>query len=201
MKKVIIAFFALGLPAMMVANNGDKGKVSYKVDAVNSSVAWKAYKVTGEHEGIISIASGTINMDGDKLTGGEFTIDMTSLIVTGLDAKMKAKLEGHLKSSDFFGVESHPSAMLQITKVKSKDGVFFVTADLTIKQITHPVEFESTVISEGGVMKAISKITIDRSKYNVRYGSSSFFDNLGDKAIYDNFDLNVELVFSEAISQ
>ena len=113
---------------------------------------------------------------------------------------MQAKLEGHLKSDDFFGVTSHPTAHLKITKVKAKGGVYFVTADVTIKEITHPVEFETTVSSTAGTMTATSKITIDRSKYNVRYGSNSFFDNLGDKAIYDNFDLNVELTFYEEAS-
>ncbi|RLD19411.1 MAG: YceI family protein [Bacteroidetes bacterium] len=200
MKKIFIALFALSLPAMMIANNGDDGKATYKVDASKSSVAWKGYKVTGEHEGLISITSGTINMDGDKLTGGEFTINMASLTATGMEADTQAKLEGHLKSDDFFGVASHPTAHLKITKVKSKDGVYHVTADVTIKEITHPVEFETTVTSAGGVMSATSKITIDRSKYNVRYGSNSFFDNLGDKAIYDNFDLTVELKFSEEVS-
>jgi len=200
MKKLIIAFIALSLPAMMVANNGDKGKTTYKVDANNSSVAWKGHKVTGEHEGFIAIAAGTINMDGDKLTGGEFTIDMTSISATGMDAGMQGKLEGHLKSDDFFGVVSHPTAQLKITKVKSKGGVYFITADVTIKEITHPVEFETTLTSTGGAMTATSKITIDRSKYNVRYGSNSFFDNLGDKAIYDNFDLEVKLNFSEEVS-
>ena len=70
MKKILIALFALSLPVMMVANNGEKGKTTYKVDAANSSVAWKGFKVTGEHEGFISIATGTVNMDGEKLTGG-----------------------------------------------------------------------------------------------------------------------------------
>ena len=200
MKNFFIALFALSLPAMMMANNGEDGKTTFKVDAANSTVAWKGYKVTGEHEGFISIASGTIDMDGDKLKGGEFTIDMASLTATGMDAGMQGKLEGHLKSDDFFGVASHPTATLKITKVKAKDGAFVVTADLTIKEITHPIEFETTVSSSGGSMTATSKITIDRSKYDVRYGSNSFFDNLGDKAIYDNFDLTVELKYSEEVS-
>ncbi len=200
MKKILIAFFALSLPAMMLAHNGEEGNVTYKVDAAKSSVAWQGQKLTGSHEGLISIASGTIEMDGDKLTGGEFVIDMTSLTTTGMDADMGAKLEGHLKSDDFFGVASHPTALLKITKVKSKGGVYFVTADVTIKDITRPVEFETTVTKDGGSMIATSKITIDRSKFNVRYGSGSFFDNLGDKAIYDDFDLTVQLVYSEVAS-
>jgi len=200
MKKFLIAFFALSLPAMMVAHNGEEGNVTYKVDAAKSSVAWKGRKVTGEHEGLISVASGTIKMDGDKLIGGEFVIDMTSLTVTDLDPDMKAKLEGHLKSDDFFGVANHPTALLKITEVKSKGDVYLVTADVTIKDITHPVEFETTVSKDDGSMIATSKITIDRSKFNVRYGSDSFFDNLGDKVIYDNFDLTVQLVYSEVVS-
>ena len=199
MKNLFIALFAMSIPALAVATNGDD-KTSYKVDTDKSSVDWKGYKVTGQHAGTIAIADGIVMMDGDKLTGGEFTLDMTSIAVTDLTGEMQGKLEGHLKSDDFFGVQTFPKAMLKITKVKAKSDGYHVTADLTIKGITEPIEFTANVMEKDGVMHAMSDIKIDRSKYNVRYGSNSFFDNLGDKAIYDEFDLTVNLVLGEPAS-
>ncbi len=199
MKNLFIALFALSIPAMAVATNGDD-KTTYNVDVAKSTVTWNGYKVTGEHAGTVAISEGTVVMDGDKLVGGEFTIDMTSIAVTDLSGDMQGKLEGHLKSDDFFGVATYPTATLKITKVKSKSDGYHVTADLTIKGITEPIEFMATVKEKDGMMHAMGDIKIDRSKYNVRYGSNSFFDNLGDKAIYDEFDMSVNLALGSANS-
>jgi len=117
---------------------------------------------------------------------------MTSINVTDLEGESKQKLEGHLKSEDFFGVEKYPTAKLVITSAaKKSEGVYGIVGNLTIKEDTHPVTFDLTMNGDA----ASTKLTIDRSKYNVRYGSGSFFDNLGDKTIYDNFDLEVDLKF------
>ena len=199
MKTLFTAMIAFALPAMALATNGDD-KVTYKVNADKSSIEWNGYKVTGEHEGTIALSSGTIEMDNGKLVGGQFTIDMTTLVVTDLTGDVKGKLEGHLKSDDFFGVANYPEAKLNITKVKEKSDGYHITGDLTIKENTHPVEFVAVVSEDGEQKIARTRITVDRSKYDVRYGSNSFFDNLGDKAIYDNFDLSVEIVFSEEAS-
>ena len=116
---------------------------------------------------------------------------MTSIQVTSLEGKKKANLEKHLRSDDFFGVEKFPSATMVITTVEQSADGYTVTGDFTIKGQTHPVIFPMTV--DGNT--AIAKVKIDRSKYNVRYGSDSFFDNLGDRVIYNEFDLNVTLTF------
>lgn len=166
------------------------GKKEVKSDA--SRVAWKAYKVTGSHNGTIALNSGALIFDNDKLTGGEFEVQMTSLISTDLEGESKGKLEGHLKSDDFFGVENHPTSTLVFTKVEpSGKNSYEVTGDLTIKGITKPITFDVSVYGS----KATATMKIDRSKYNVRYGSGSFFENLGDKTIYDEFDLVVDLEF------
>ena len=198
MKLALAAFLTLAMGTTALATDGDKN--SYTVDTEESTIQWFGKKVTGAHEGVIHIKSGTVEMDGDKLKGGEFTIDMTSITVTDLTGDMNGKLTGHLKSDDFFGVEQHPEARMVITKVKSKDDGYWVTADMTIKGITNPVEFMAMTESKNGKTFAKAEITIDRSKYNVRYGSNSFFDNLGDKAIYDNFDLKVKLVLNDQAS-
>ncbi|WP_425237947.1 YceI family protein [Ulvibacterium sp.] len=168
--------------------DGEKKEVKTK----ESKVTWKAYKVTGSHTGTVDLKQGALMFDGDKLTGGEFVVNMVSLISTDLEGEYKGKLEGHLKSDDFFGVETHPTSKLVFTKVKSSGkNSYEVTGDLTIKGITKPVTFDVSIYGN----KATATLKVDRAEYDVRYGSGSFFDNLGDKTIYDEFDLVVDLEF------
>ncbi|MET7030776.1 YceI family protein [Sediminicola luteus] len=166
--------------------------VKKEVKTAESTVTWKGYKVTGSHYGTINLKEGALMFDGDKLTGGEFVVDMTTLISTDLAGESKGKLEGHLKSDDFFGVESNPTSKLVFTNVKATGkNSYEVTGDLTIKGKTNPVTFDVSVYGN----KATATMKVDRSKYDVKYGSGSFFDNLGDKTIYDEFDLVVDLAF------
>ena len=161
-----------------------------EVKVSESTVTWKGYKVTGSHEGTISLKSGHLEMDGNKLTGGEFVVDMTSLSNSDLDGDSKGKLEGHLKSDDFFGVATYPTAKLVFTSVKPLNkNSYTVTGDLTIKETTKPITCVVSVYEN----KATATMKVDRAEYDVRYGSGSFFDNLGDKTIYDEFDLVVDL--------
>jgi polyisoprenoid-binding protein YceI len=163
------------------------------VDTAKSQVIWKGYKVTGEHQGTINIKSGALEFDNGALTGGSFVIDMPTIKVTDLSGGMATKLEGHLKSPDFFGVEKHPEASFKITKVVSRGtpGDYKIVGNLTIKETTKEIKFFTNVSSDGSI--ATADIKVDRSEFDVRYGSGSFFDNLGDKTIYDEFDLNVTL--------
>ncbi len=163
-----------------------------EVKIAESKVVWKGYKVTGSHEGTIDIKSGTLSFDGEKLVGGEFVIDMNTINTTDLEGEYKGKLDGHLKADDFFGVANHPTASLVFKKIKaSGKNAYNVTADLTIKGITHPVDFTISIYGN----KATASLKVDRTKYDIRYGSSSFFDGLKDKAIYDEFDLVADLQF------
>lgn len=172
------------------------GVNSVSIDTQKSNIEWKGYKVTGEHAGNVKVKSGSLDMNGANLTGGSFEIDMNSISCTDLQGEWADKLVGHLKSDDFFGTAKYPTAKFVITKVVSrgKAGEYKVTGNLTIKSTTKPVTFNATVTEEGGKKKAVAAIKLDRSEYDIRYGSGSFFDNLGDKTIYDEFDLNVTLV-------
>jgi len=167
--------------------NGNK---TVKVD--KSKVEWKGYKVTGSHAGTISLKTGSLDFKEGKLTDGSFVIDMTSINNTDMEGEYKGKLEGHLKSDDFFGVSKFPTATMDFTKVKSSGkNAYDVTADLTIKGKTNKVNFVLSVYGN----KATASLKIDRTKYDVQYGSTSFFEGLKDKAIYDEFDLVVDLEF------
>lgn len=195
MKRTALALIAIFSLSMVNAIEPIK-EGTHKVDASKSTINWKGEKVTGEHTGTIVMKSGGLDIKDGKLVGGEFVIDMASIECTDLSGEYKGKLEGHLKSDDFFGVSAYPTASLKITKVKgtSKDGVYDVTADLTIKNITKPVTFTATLVEGKGMVYANTNIIIDRSEYDVKYGSGSFFDDLGDKTIYDEFTLTVNLV-------
>ena len=166
--------------------------VKKEVKTDQSKVTWKAYKVTGSHVGTIGLKEGSLLFTEDKLTGGEFVVDMASLAGTDLEGEYKGKLEGHLKSDDFFGVEKNPTASLTFKKVKiTGKNSYKITGELTIKGNTETIVFDLSVYGN----KANASLKIDRTKYDVRYGSTSFFDNLKDKAIYDEFDLVADLEF------
>lgn len=186
-----VLLLALGLTINPVETNS-----TYQANVAESSVAWTANKVvSGGHAGNIQIAKGALEIDGSKLTGGSFEIDMTTIEVTDLEGEWKGKLEGHLNSDDFFAVETFKTAAFKITNAKSTGkGTYEVTGDLTIKGKTETITFPAEVTVKGGKATATAKITVDRTKFGVRYGSNSFFDNLGDKAIADEFTLDVTLV-------
>jgi len=178
---------------------------AYKVDAAKSEVKWHAKKVTGEHFGTLALADGQMDVQGNKVVGGTFTFDMNSVAVTDIkDPEYNQKLVGHLKSDDFFSAEKNPTATFKITSVKpaakGANGTAnaTVTGDLTIKGITKPVTFPATITVKNGVANAKADVTVDRSKFDIRYGSKSFFDNLGDKAIHDDFVVTIDVTANQS---
>lgn len=178
------------IATIVIASVAFTNSLVKQIDITESTITWVGKKVTGQHNGSINLQEGYLEMKGDNLIGGQFVIDMTSITVLDLkEGKGKEKLEGHLKSDDFFGVATYPTSKLVITEASGSDGTFSVTGDLTIKATTLPITFDLTVNGN----TATTKLIIDRSKFDVRYGSGSFFDNLGDKTIYDDFELDITL--------
>lgn len=164
-----------------------------KVDVNKSTVKWVGKKVTGQHEGTVKLQDGALVFKANKLAGGSFTVDMNSIEVTDLKAGQgKEKLEGHLKADDFFGTEKYATATLVFKSLSAKkNNIYTVTADLTIKGKTNPITFDLVVSGNS----ATTSFNVDRTKYDIKYGSGSFFQNLGDKTIDDNFNVSVVLVW------
>lgn len=191
MKKGVLSLaFALVFGFAATATEPIDGEKK-KVNTETSKVTWKAYKVTGSHAGTVNLQSGALTFEKDKLSGGEFVVSMTSLVTTDDLGDSKAKLEGHLKSDDFFGVATHPTAKLVFTEVNaSGKNSYEITGDLTIKGITKTITFDVSVYGS----KATATLKVDRTNYDVKYGST-LFGAAADKAIYDEFDLVVDLEF------
>ena len=169
---------------------------TFTASVTKSEITWKAYKVTGSHTGTVILKSGDLEYTDGMLSGGSFEVDMATLGSTDLEGEWKGKLDGHLKSEDFFSVEKFPTAKFVVTQVAAKGtpGDYKVTGDLTIKETTKQIKFYAHVEEDGSSKVATADIKIDRSDFEVKYGSGSFFSGLGDKTIYDEFDLTVKLV-------
>jgi len=160
------------------------------VNTERSTVKWKGEKVTGFHEGLINIKAANLTFDNDELTGGEVIIDMLTINCTDLSGPYKNKLEEHLNSSDFFNVKDYPLSTLSIIEcTKLNNNKYNVVANLTIKDVTETVEFETELNNN----VATAEINIDRTKFDIKYSSGSFFKNLGDKMIYDDFSISVNI--------
>lgn len=193
MKKLLI------LPLLAIMAMAATVATKYNVNTNASNIIWKGYKVTGEHSGNVKLKNGSLDLTDGKLTGGSFEVDMTSITCTDMQGEYGDKLVGHLKSEDFFGVDKYPTAKFVITKAIPTDtkGNYKIVGNLTIKWTTKEVKFNAFVSEKDGIVNASGKLSIDRSDYEVKYGSGSFFDGLGDKTIYDNFDLQLSLSASK----
>lgn len=161
----------------------------------NSKIRWYGEEITGkQHYGDLNFSSGSIEVKNNIITNGSFVVNMTSLTVEDLSGGGKKRLEGHLKSKDFFGVSDHQESTLKVTQNGKAEGDSqTLNGELTIKGITHPVSFTMKLETENS---ASAVLVFDRSKYNVRFRSGSFFDKLGDKLILDDIKLEVAIDFN-----
>jgi polyisoprenoid-binding protein YceI len=193
-------FSSIALLAIIFATTNAFSQ-TYTISSSKSWLGWEGKKVTGKHNGTITIKSGVFANNNGKFTGN-FVIDMNSIVNEDLkDATYNAKLVGHLKSDDFFAVSKFPTATLDITKIEPYTdqwgATHLVYGKLTIKGTTNEITFPSKITFNGNDMQASAEFSIDRSKWFIKYGSGSFFDDLGDKVIYDNIKFNVNLVGSK----
>ena len=211
MKKTLMIAVAAGLITFSCGNSGQEAEnvdVAAAAEVVGAQefsltsgeLKWTGKKVTGEHFGTVAITEGTLKADAGALKGGSFTMDMSSIKVEDLtDAKQNGDLVGHLKSPDFFAVDSHKVANFVITSVEAlpaadaEGNTHSISGNLTIKGITNGIKFPAMVQMDAASVKANAKFDIDRTLWNIRYGSGKFFKGLGDNMINDNITLNINL--------
>ena len=191
MKKVGILVLAIAFVTMSFINPTVLVENTIKVDVAKSTINWKGYKPTGSHNGIISLTSGELIMEEGVIKGGSFMVNMLTI----KDADGSEKLEGHLKSADFFEIEVYPTSTFEIKNSSIEDGKTILTGDITIKGITKQLTFSAVVTeTEGTVTLTSETIQINRTDFNVKYKSKSFFNDLKEKFINDEFDLQVTIL-------
>ena len=191
MKKTITTLFLIIITFFCLSDlSAQKTTAMVSINVSESSIHWLGKKITGQHEGNINLLSGSLIMENGLLTGGDFVVDMNSIASTDLKGESAKKLEESLKSEEWFDAENHPQAKLVFSSVVSQGGgLYNVTGDFTIKGKTNPATFELQV----NYLEATAKVIIDRTLYNVLYGSTSFLGNLKDKMINNYFELDVNL--------
>ncbi len=169
---------------------------TFQIQQASSTVNWTGKKVLGLHTGTINVAGGSLELNEGLITGGRVAIDMRSIVVTDInDQKTHDEFLAHLRDDDFFSVDKFSTATLDIRGSSEKhNNQLTVSGDLTIKDITHPVSFSAKVEVFTDFFHSMGEIVIDRTLYNIRYGSGKFVKNLGDKLIYDEFVLQFKLV-------
>jgi polyisoprenoid-binding protein YceI len=183
-------------PIDLCAINFYKKMAKFQIQQAASTVNWTGKKVLGLHTGSINIANGFIEITDNNIAGGEIQIDMTSIVITDIeDKKTNQDFLAHLLNDDFFSVDKFKTATLTITgssKIETKK--FKIEGNLTIKDISRPISFISSVEVFTDTLHSLGEVVIDRTLYNIRYGSGKFIENLGDKLIYDDFVLQFKLV-------
>lgn len=179
--------------------------VEFKVDTAGSVIEWQGEKPTGTHTGTIKIAEGSFKANDSILESGTFVIDMQSIEVTDLEGEDKTDLEAHLKGTvegqegDFFNVTKYPEATFEVTGISEKEGQKMLEGNLTIKEETKNIAFPVSISKDGESIQITSEeFSIDRTKWNVNYGSKSVFDGLGDKFINDEVSLKIDLKAKKA---
>ncbi len=203
MKKWTFGLLATTFAIAAFAGNGPTDPTVLKIDAQKSKVFWTGKKVTGEHTGTVMLRSGTVEvLDGVPVKVNAL-IDMTTIVVEDIkDPGTNAKLLGHLKSDDFFSVEKYDTGIFEAStfvpkaNAEGRDPNYKVKGKLTLKGIAKPVEFEAFISTNGTMLMSNCDLKINRTHWDIKYGSGSFFDNLGDRAIYD--DIELVLVISAA---
>jgi len=191
MKKSKLILFAMAFAAFSLVSQSAFAQDNFKVTIENSKLTWKGYKPTGSHNGTITLASGNIALKNNKLTGGTFVADMSTI----KDVDGSVKLEGHLKSEDFFEIAAFPTSKFEITKSEIKAGKIQVTGNMTIKGITKQITFPATLaVSKDALTLTSETFQINRADFNVKYKSKTFFNDLKDKFVNDEFDFQVIIV-------
>lgn len=185
---------------LVTESNTIKDTTTFAVSGGYSHLKWTGYKIGGEHKGKIEVSSGELIFIDKVFKGGNFEIDMNSISNTDLtEESSNKKLVDHLKSPDFFGTEKFPTGKFVIDKVVNYGPAgenrtkYKITGKLTLKGITKEMKFLVTILEYETSYSITGRIDFDRSDFDVRYGSGTFFDDIGDKVIYDNVQLDITL--------
>jgi polyisoprenoid-binding protein YceI len=173
----------------------------YAVDTKRSLIGWVGRNPGGSHDGTLRLGGGRITVKGGVIARGAFEIDMKSIEVADLAGDMADLLRRHLESEDFFAVAAHPVARLAITRLAPIAGAtpgapnFEAEGDLMLRGVTNPVAFPATIgVRNGGELTLEAHFDIDRTRWNVNYGSGKLYARLGMHLVHDHITLQTRVI-------
>ncbi|MRR59185.1 MAG: sulfurtransferase [Deltaproteobacteria bacterium] len=170
-----------------------------RIDSGVSRLEWTGRNIVRKHYGIIGISGGELVVDKGAVTSGAVAIDMRTIRNTDLtDKDDNSLLVRHLKSDDFFDVERFPTAEFEIVECGVLVGAtpgspnYFIRGKLTIKGITKDLSVPAIIVpGDDGSVKAHACFDIDRTEWNVFYGSGKLFERLGMHLVNDTISLEL----------
>ena len=174
----------------------------YSVNKESSELVWIGYKVGGSHTGNVDIKEGIIYEKDGVFAGGWFKIDMNTISVSDIeDQESNTNLLKHLKGTEFFNVEQYPEASFEIEQVLKEKGInmYSTVGKFTIKGVEREIGLFTHIVKEDDKYIVESDFAIDRTLWNIRYGSSKFFDDLGDKLIDDTIEFKLKMVLDKKV--
>ncbi|MEC3906398.1 YceI family protein [Tamlana sp. 2201CG12-4] len=163
-----------------------------KIDTTSSVIKWTGSNLFkyNKHFGTVTFLNGEIIKSNNIIIGGHFEINMNSIINT--DGKYNEMLVWHLKNEDFFNVEKYPVSRLEFIEVTATStNTIAVKADLTIRDITNPIEFTLNLEEVEGKQIFTSKFSIDRTRWGIEYNSKGILSTLKNEVISDLIDFEV----------
>jgi polyisoprenoid-binding protein YceI len=186
MKNLIILLFATVSLSM-----SSKAQLIFKANSEKSKFSWTGYASVGNYAptGTIQLSSGSLNFDGENIKKANFEFDMKTITHENKD------LQNHLRNEDFFDVKKYPKAVFNLEKITNNQAV----GTLKIKDITKKIVFPITIKISEKEIQIQANITVNRTDFGIKYNSTSFFSNLGDYAIKDNFEFRLDLSMDKAI--
>ena len=198
MKKTGFTLFSAVMVLMLVSFTKPKAD-TFSLDTSKSVINWVGKTIVNrQHTGTLNLSKGSVIMDGNNITGGEFTMDMKTIKVTDMPAERAPNLENHLKNEDFFDVSKFPTGTFKITKVTNNGATATITGNLTLKNITKSISFPATIQRTGNTLTAKAKgVKFNRTEFDVKHRSGNFFSGLGDRAIEDDIEIDIEIVASK----
>jgi len=183
----------------VTANNGAE---TVALDS-GSTVAWRGFKtyVQDEHLGTVNVQEGTFEIAEGKLVGGTITMDMTSIICTDIgNERKRGYLERHLKSQDFFFVDSFPTAVFEIVEVLDPSEATkysTVTGNLTLRGTTNSITFPAEIsVGESGVKFMAPTFSIDRTLWGAKFhdrDDATIAESLKDDLIDHSIELTIKV--------
>ncbi|GAA4362912.1 hypothetical protein GCM10023185_31220 [Hymenobacter saemangeumensis] len=179
----------------------DAAGQTFAVDTQNSKIRFTGNGVGKNHPGTFRLASGSVAVAGNQITGGQFVIDIKSMELEEQGEMFQTKLKPHLMSGDFFDADKFGTAKFEITKVEPyqasdqqkslvEGANFNVSGNLTLKNSTKNITFPARIDLDENTLKAKANFDIDRRQWQMNYGNDK---TLGDKFISETVNIELDL--------